>query len=91
MVKVKFKQAFYGPDPKNPQNSIQFLPEDKLPEGNNGVYEFPDDYPLPTLDIEIVEGESTFKKPADKAPLPVTEIKPSAQTKAAKKKAAAKK
>jgi hypothetical protein len=84
-VKVKFKQAAYLPDPNNPANTILYRSPDNLPEGDDGVYEFPSGYPLPTRDIEIVSGTSTYVKPADAAPEPTTEIKPSVRTEGDKK------
>lgn len=84
-VKVRFKKAFYGPSPDNPDTSIRYETTENLPNGNDGVYEFPADYPLPTMDIEIVSGTPTFKKPTDQSPAPVTEIKPSAVTKTGKR------
>ncbi len=88
-VKVRFKKAFYGPSPSNPDTSIRFETTENLPEGNEGVYEFPADYPLPTRDIEIVSGTPTYKKPSDASPAPVTEIKPSAVTNTGKRTKAA--
>lgn len=84
-VKVKFKQAAYLPDPNNPANTILYRSSDNLPEGDDGLYEFPEDYPLPTRDIEVVEGTSTYVKPADTAPEPTTEIKPSVVSEGTKK------
>ena len=84
-VKVKFKQKAYLPDPNNLNTSLVYYPTDQLPEGNDGIYTFPADYPLPTTDIEIVEGTSTYKKPADKSPEPVTQINPAVTKEAAKK------
>jgi hypothetical protein len=87
-VKVKFNQPFYGPDPENPTTSIRFETEENLPQGHNGVFTFPADYPLPSS-ATIVEGVSTFKKAPDMSPAAVTEIKPSAVTKTGKRTKAA--
>ena len=84
MLKVKFKNPFYGPLPTNPDTSFLFQAESDLPEGADGVFEFPDDYPLPS-DAIIVEGTSTYVKPGDQSPEPVTQIQPAAMTKAGKK------
>ena len=88
MIKVEFTNPFYGPVPGMPDTSKQYLPKDMLPEGADGAYEFPDDYPLPSSAI-VIEGTPTYKKPADQSPAPVTEIKPSAITKTGKRTKAA--
>lgn len=77
MVKVKFKQRFFYRDAAGAH--VMCYPEDQLPDGHDGIYEFEDDFPLPTLDIEIVSGQSTYKKPIGVPPELVTEIKASAK------------
>ena len=84
-VKVRFKTKAYLPDPANPANTILFMPVDQLPEGNDGIYTFPADYALPTEGVEIVEGKSTYKKPADAAPAPTTQINPAVKVEGDKK------
>jgi hypothetical protein len=85
MVKVQFKRPFYGPVPGVANTSQQFLPVADLPQGNDGTYEFPDDYPLPSSAI-IVSGQSTYVKPsADGSPKPTTQALPAARAASAKK------
>jgi hypothetical protein len=85
VVKVKFKQPFYGPVVGDPKTMILYKKVEDLPAGNDGVYTFPADYPLPTTDIQIVEGTPTFKKPADRSPRATTQINPAVTAQSEKK------
>ena len=59
-IKVKFRQAFYDGE--------------KFYEKGE-TYELPANFPIPTRDIEIVEGKSTYKKPSAKRVVPAIKMK----------------
>lgn len=85
-IQVKFTNPFYGPVPGNPETSKQYLPVDRLPQGDPGIYTLPADYAIPTSAI-VVEGESTYRKPADQSPPPTTQVNPAIARGAIKKQA----
>lgn len=82
MLKVKFKQRFFYRDAAGAHTMC--YPPEQLPNGNDGIYEFEDDFPLPTIDIEIVEGTPTYGKPKAKPTEVITEIKASAKPRLSK-------
>ena len=60
VVKVKFRQSFYDGE--------KFY--------NKGdTAEFPANKAIPTRDVEIIEGKSTYKKPAPKVSVSATKTK----------------
>jgi len=58
-IKVRFKQSYYSGE--------QFF-------SKGDVHTFPADTPIPTRDIEILEGKSTYEKPLDQSAVPVTKM-----------------
>jgi len=63
MITVHFKQNYY------PGYGAAVSMYEK-----GETYEMPADTPIPTRDVEILSGTSTYKKPADRSPGKPTQV-----------------
>ena len=61
-MKVRFRNTWFGPSEAYTIGKQTFRGQ-RYRKGQ--IYVLPDDYPIPSKGVEILEGESTYERPED--------------------------